>query len=207
MHPFYPTFHASLHLRYDEEMIRHISGTISEVNPLSLVVSVGGIGYFIYMPRMSADYTVGTEVSVHTYLVVRENLLDLYGFATRDDLEMFELLIELPKIGPKTALQIMSQAETELIRKAALTGDPSYLSKMSGIGKKSAEKIVVGLKDKLGGEDLQLGEDEQSDSDVIDALLALGYSQREARDATLKLPPEITDTNTRVREALKLLGK
>lgn len=188
-------------------MIRHIRGILTEINPLSVVVDVGGIGHLIYMPRIDASYTLEHEIHIHTYLVVRENILDLYGFATRDDLEMFELLIELPKIGPKTALQIMSQAETELLRKAVLTGDASYLSKMSGIGKKSAEKIVTGLKDKLGGEDTPLPEGEYGNGDVIDALIALGYSQKEAREVTLKLPPEITDTNERVKEALKMIGK
>jgi len=120
---------------------------------------------------------------------------------------MFELLIELPKIGPKTALQIMTQADVALLRKAALSGDAAYLSKMSGIGKKSAEKIVVGLRDKFGADDMYADEQHEGDHDVIDALMTLGYSQKESRDALTNIPAELTDTNERIKAALKRVGK
>ena len=188
-------------------MIRNISGTLLQINLLSVVVDVGGIGYLIHTPSVPDTLSEGGPISLHTYLAVRENALDLYGFLTQEELEMFELLISLPKIGPKSAMQIMSQADVALLRKAALSGDASYLSKISGIGKKSAEKIVIGLRDKFGADDLLPGEHFEGDSDVIDALITLGYSQKESRDALAKLPPDLTDTNDRIKSALKMLGR
>ena len=188
-------------------MIRTVSGTLLRIAPFSAVVDVSGVGYLIHTPSVLDTLSVGTEASFHTHLAVRENALDLYGFLTTDELEMFELLIDLPKIGPKSAMAIMSQADVALLRKAALEGDASYLSKVSGIGKKSAEKIVIGLRDKFGAEDLLPGTNNESDSDVLDALLTLGYSQKESRDALQKLPPELEHTNDRIKAALKLLGR
>ena len=104
-------------------------------------------------------------------------------------------------------MQIMSQADVALLRKAALSGDATYLSKISGIGKKSAEKIVIGLRDKFGEEDLLPGEYHEGDHDVIDALMTLGYSQKESRDALGRIPPEVIETNDRIKAALKMLGR
>jgi len=170
-------------------------------------VDVGGIGYLIHTPSAVGTLSSGGPISFHTYLAVRENALDLYGFLTEEELEMFAHLISLPKIGPKSAMQIMSQADVALLRKAALSGDATYLSKISGIGKKSAEKIVIGLRDKFGAEDLLPGEHHEGDHDVIDALMTLGYSQKESRDALSRIPPEATETNDRIKAALKMLGR
>ncbi len=172
-----------------------------------VVIDVAGVGYLVYSPHALERFTLGERVALHTHLAVRENALDLYGFQSEDELEMFELLIDLPKIGPKTALQIMTQADVELLRSSALSGDASYLSKISGIGKKSAEKIVVGLRDKFGAEDLLPGARTQADHDVIDALMTLGYSQKECRDAMERIPPDLTDTNERIKAALKQISR
>lgn len=188
-------------------MIRSISGTLLAAHPFSAVVDVGGVGYLVHTPSALDTLSKDAQISFHTHLAVRETALDLYGFLTEDELEMFELLIDLPKIGPKSAMAIMSQADVALLRKAALEGDASYLSKISGIGKKSAEKIVIGLRDKFGAEDLLPGGTHEGDSDVLDALLTLGYSQKESRDALAKLQPELTETNDRIKAALKLLGR
>lgn len=188
-------------------MIASIQGEVIDVRSAQIVVRVHGIGYLIAVTHGSG-YALGTEVFLYTYLAVRETALDLYGFTTRDEHALFEELIKLPKIGPKTALQILSQADVQILKKAVQTEDPVYLSKMSGIGKKSAEKIVVGLKDVLEDNPL-LGEDRGSngrDADVIDALISLGYSQRDALEAVQKIPKEIEDTNTRIKHALKYVG-
>ena len=193
-------------------MIRRIQGNVLEIGVFMVIVDVHGVGYLIHTPSTGDRFAVGESVALHTHLAVRENALDLYGFLTTEELAMFTLLIGLPKIGPKSALLILSQADVPLLRKAALSGDATYLSKISGIGKKSAEKIVLGLRDKLGAEDVPLGNYSESDHDVIDALITLGYSQKESRDALQKMKPENTtsdtaDTNTRIKVALKLLGK
>lgn len=188
-------------------MIAKLTGEVVDVRVAHVVIQVNGVGYLVAVTHGSG-YALGTTVSVHTYLAVRENALDLYGFSSYKELTMFEQLIKLPKIGPKTALQILSQADLETLAKAVHTNDPTYLSKMSGIGKKSAEKIVAGLKDVLDDHEFGIMETEtnQGDSDVIDALISLGYSQRDALLAVQKIPSDITDTNARIKHALKYVG-
>ena len=187
-------------------MIAQIRGEVVSVRPMSVIVLVGGVGYHVAVTNGSG-FKVGEEVVLYTHLAVRENALDLYGFKTDDELMMFEHLIKLPKIGPKTALQILSQADIAILRHAVQTNDPTYLSKMSGIGKKSAEKIVVGLKDVFGDDVYLPGTtSHDGDGDVVEALITLGYSQRDALDAVQKIPTDITDTNTRIKYALKYVG-
>lgn len=190
-------------------MITRLRGEVVEVEPLHVVLDVGGVGYRVWMPSVSG-VALGSTVLLYTHLAVRENSHDLYGFTTREALTMFEHLIKLPKIGPKTALQILSQADLTTIRKAVQTNDPVYLSKMSGIGKKSAEKIVAGLTDILEGTEF-VGEEgslstNERDSDILDALMTLGYSQRDALQAVQKIPADIVDTNARIKYALKAIS-
>jgi Holliday junction DNA helicase RuvA len=187
-------------------MIAKLTGEVTDVGVTSVVIDVHGIGYLVYVTK-SSGYKIGETVSVFTYLAVRENALDLYGFQVREEKAMFTELIKLPKIGPKTAIQILSQVDLETLKKAVQTEDPTYLSKMSGIGKKSAEKIVAGLKDLLDGDDYLYTEEDraqnQGDTDVIEALLTLGYSERDAREAVKKIPESVKGTNARIKHALK----
>lgn len=188
-------------------MIAKLTGEVVEVMVAQVVVDVGGMGYLVSVTNGSG-YSVGERITLHTHLAVRENAMDLYGFGTREELRMFQELIKIPKIGPKTALQILSQTTLAMLTHAVRTDDPTYLSKMSGMGKKSAEKIVSGLRDVLGDEGIS-GEytgTKNGDSDVIDALMVLGYSQRDALEAIQHIPPEITETNERIRYALRAVG-
>lgn len=187
-------------------MIARLVGEIIEVQLLYIVIMVGGIGYRVSVTS-SSGFALGAPTTLYTHLAVRENAQDLYGFTTPDALSMFEHLIKLPKIGPKTAIQILSQADITTIKKAVQTNDPVYLSKMSGIGKKSAEKIVMGLTDVFGDEIFD-GEtrSNERDSDILDALMALGYTQRDALTAVQKIPTDITDTNMRIKYALKTIS-
>ncbi len=197
-------------------MIRQISGMIADLGINYVVVDVNGIGYLVYTNAPTSSLLDGTTISLFTYLAVRENALDLYGFTQKDELEVFELLIDLPKIGPKTALQILCQADIKLIKEAVTQNDAGYLSKMSGIGKKSAEKIVDGLKDKFefshfdaDGQKTKVSETQHA-TDTVDALLTLGYSQNEARSAVQKITedyPELNKSNEVLRLALKHLSK
>lgn len=195
-------------------MIRQIRGMISIAHPTYVVVDVNGVGYLVYTTT-HAGFTGGQEVLLYTYLAVRENALDLYGFSTQQELSFFEQLLTLPKIGPKSAMQILSQADIALLQSAVISQDPDHLSKMSGISKKTAEKIVIGLKDAFEGYELTSDGAPSVDappsfsSDAIDALVTLGYPQADARKAIQKLladKPQITNTNDAIREALKLLG-
>lgn len=197
-------------------MIRRISGTAIDIHPSHVVVDVHGIGYLVHTTAKT-HCTLNDQVSFHTYLAVRENALDLYGFTTAQELAFFELLLTLPKIGPKSALQILSQAEVSLLQNAIISQDASHLSKMSGITKKTAEKIVLGLKDAFegsyyeGNDELSLENKNSSAfaSDAIDALITLGYPQSDSRKAIQELiakNPEITKVNDAIKEALKILG-
>lgn len=174
-----------------------------------IVLDVNGVGYLVNVPKING-LNLNQEVELHTHLAVRENAMDLYGFGTDDELKIFETLLTIPKIGPKSALQILSQADINLLYTAVQNDDPSHLSKLSGIGKKSAEKIVAGLKDKLDIEEWNSNFPNSSDliqsdyaSDTVDALITLGYPQVEARRVVL----EITSTESDIKsstEALKL---
>lgn len=189
-------------------MIKQIRGTVAGISNQLVIVDVGGVGYGVYTPDQTTEFLLDDTVCFHTHLAVRENALDLYGFTDLDSLRLFELLIELPKIGPKTALQILTQASASLIKEAVSKNDAGYLSKLSGIGKKSAEKIVSGLKDKF--EIMDYGESFSTDhtSDTIDALIALGYSPEEARRAVRQLSesnPEIATSPEALKAVLKTL--
>ena len=184
-----------------------LTGTVADIRPLHVVLLSNGVGYLVAV-KDSARFSHGDQAELHTHLAVRENAMDLYGFDTKDELEMFEQLLRLPKIGPKSAMQILVQADLELLKKSIISGDATYLSKMSGIGKKSAEKIVTGLRDifeqETAGTPHALN---SSDGDVVDALMALGYSQRDSLNALQKLSPDIADTKDRIKEALKQVSK
>ncbi len=188
-------------------MISKIEGMVWNTNNKFLTVGVGGIGFKIYATSETKIVAKkGEKISLHTHLAVREDALDLYGFLTEEDMNFFELLISISGIGPKTALNVLNITTVSFIKRAISTGDTSHLTKVSGIGKKIAEKIVLELKDKIGLQD----ENDASLKDEIDAaeaLRTLGYSQREAREALKKVENKFASTNDKIREALKILGK
>lgn len=180
-----------------------------------VVVDVKGVGYLVHTNTPTDKLLLDSEITFHTHLAVRENALDLYGFSSLDELEVFDLLITLPKIGPKTALQILTQASVDLIKEATRNDDPAHLSKLSGIGKKSAEKIVSGLRDKLE-DDLEAtvpttaGTVAATTADTIDALIALGYPPTDARRAVLEVGnehPSLTSSGEILKEALRILSR
>lgn len=171
-----------------------------------LILKKKGIGYKIHtMASIINTYKLEDELSLWIYTAVRENAIDLYGFLTIEEMSFFELLLDVSGIGPRSALSIIGIAPIETLKKAIATGDVSYLNKVSGIGKKTAEKIVIELRDKL----IAHKDDSTSlrdEGDVVEALKALGYSQSEARETLKKIPNEIEKTNDRIKEALRLLG-
>lgn len=186
-------------------MIGSINGKIILKTEKFLIVETNGIGYKISVSPdlLSKTKKTGEEIMLWIHTHVREDILDLYGFLDRQELEFFEMLIGVSGIGPKGALSILGIATIETLRKAIGTGDTSYLTKISGIGKKTAEKIVIELRDKVGEE--KGGSSLQGELDALEALKSLGYSQNEAREALKKVSSD-TNTNTKIREALKILG-
>jgi holliday junction DNA helicase RuvA len=188
-------------------MIGHLEGTVRALRLGYVIISVGGVGYKVAVTKdLLTILAVGSPASVWTYLAVRENSLDLYGFSSEDEMRFFELLLSVPSIGPKSALAILDIATVETLRAAIARGNAGYLTNVSGIGKKTAEKIVVELKDKVGlsavGEEGAM----QGDEEALAAMRALGYSPQEARDALRMVPNEFERGTDRLREALKILG-
>ncbi len=184
-------------------MIGHLKGKIIHQDLKSITLDVSGVGYKIHTNTAILENTKQAEVEFWTHLAVRENALDLYGFGTREELNFFELLLTVSGIGPKSALGILNIASLQNLRQAIVTGDTAHLTKVSGVGKKNAEKIVVELRDKLE----HVGSDESSLSDDIDALEALkslGFGEREAREALKKAGNE-KSTGEKIKKAMKLL--
>lgn len=192
-------------------MISRLTGTIGHIDPKYIILDVNGVGYKVFttadiITKLGKDAGV---VTVYTYLAVRENAMDLYGFISPSELSFFELLITISGIGPKTALGILNSASVHALETAVQTGDTSHLTKISGIGKKVAEKIVLELKDKI--EKITHTPEAQSamknDADALEALMSLGYTQNESRDALKSIKKEITKTGDKIKEALKILGR
>lgn len=186
-------------------MIGSIKGKIILKRDKWLILETSGVGYKINVSpdTLSKTKKIGEEIFLFIHTHVREDVLDLYGFLDYPELEFFEMLISISGIGPKGALVILGVASIETLRKAIGTGDILYLTKISGIGKKTAEKIVIELRDKMGEE--KKGSSLQGELDAMEALKSLGYSQSEVREALKKVSPNI-DTNTKIRETLKILG-
>jgi Holliday junction DNA helicase RuvA len=191
-------------------MIAKLTGIVSDIGPRYAVIEVGGIGYKVFVTDdVLHSLKRDKEISFLTYLAVRENALDLYGFPSKKEKEFFELLIGVSGIGPKSALNVLSLVSADTLASSIRTGSVVHLVKVSGIGRKTAEKIVLELKDKLG--DIESGGDftagMSSDVDVIEALKALGYDADDAREALKKVSKDVLDIGAKVKAALKELSK
>lgn len=188
-------------------MIGSLNGKIIDKRNNCLIIEVGGVGYKIYTTReIAGAMPMDKNALLWTHLSVREDSQTLYGFKEKTDLEFFEMLLTVSGIGPKSALTILNIAPVSALRSAIASGDAGHLTKTTGVGLKKAEKIILELKDKF---DLVEGELEahKEISDATDALVALGYSRREASEALKKVPASKDKTEEKIKEALRLLGK
>lgn len=182
-------------------MVSYIKGELISIEEEKVIIDVNGIGFGIFMPLQSMNYLPpnGEEVRLHTYMNVREDAIQLYGFLTRDDLKVFKLLIGVSGIGPKGGLSILSQMSPDDLRFAVMANDAKTIAKAPGIGKKTAEKLIIELKDKLDIEDV-LNREAENDhlvssispsngvqADAIQALVALGYGSTDATKAVKKV--------------------
>lgn len=191
-------------------MIAYLEGEIIHLTDKFIIINTGNVGYKVSVtPQTISFCTLGKKTSLFIYTAVRENSIDLYGFKDINELSFFELLLDVSGIGPRGALGIIALAPVETIKKAIATGDVGYLNKVSGIGKKTAEKIIIELRDKLKDykNDTDTPGTLRDESDILEALKSLGYSQNEARDSLHEVPSTIIGTNARIKEALKILGK
>lgn len=186
-------------------MLGHLEGTVKAVRINYCIISAGGVGYKVASTKdVLQQMREGQPISLWIYTAVREDALDLFGFPEEGDLEFFELLLTVSGIGPKSALSILNIAPADTLRSAIAAGNDSYLTNVSGIGKKTATKILFELKDKISP--TAIDPSMRSDEDAIEAMKALGYSLSEARHALKKVPSAVTGSQARLREALRIVG-
>ncbi len=192
-------------------MISYITGKIQSVGKDSVVVeTTGGVGYEIFLSKTVAmNYSAGQEVSFFTYLRVSESAMDLYGFQNAEQKDFFELLLSVSGVGPKSAMNILNLGSIDDIRGAIARQDVKYLTAVQGMGQKTAERLVVELKNKIGKIE-NMGEitgDSQILSDVIEGLVSMGYGKEEAKDAVKDIDSKDKTTEEVLKEALKKLSK
>lgn len=187
-------------------MIRSLKGEIIALGENNITIEVNGIGYQVFTNTGRHQLTPGETTTIYTHLVVRENILNLYGFIDETELFYFELLLTIPKVGPKSALQILNQADVYLLNQSIVEQDSDHLHKLSGIGKKTAANIVSHLDGKvepiLDQEKISTPNLSPAQIDAIDALITLGYDAKEARTYIMKMGAG-EDTKTMIQNALK----
>ncbi|GAB4526856.1 MAG: Holliday junction branch migration protein RuvA [Anaerolineales bacterium] len=192
-------------------MIASIRGTIAQTLDGALVIDVGGIGVLVHTPdALPRSALPGEKTFLHTYLVVREDALTLYGFETAGERDLFHILLGINGVGPRLALTILSTLSPDAVRRAVFNEQAEVFQRVPGIGRKTAQKMLLHLQDRLkpsSGELEGLGSLGDADTEVLDALTALGYSIVEAQAALQRLPKDTPpDVETRLRLVLQSLG-
>ena len=191
-------------------MIGHLRGTVTEKSGNTVIIDVNGVGYEVMVPTPDYEAAVlNEERKFYTYHAVRENSEELYGFSSLTAKKIFELLISVQGVGPKAGIAIMSLAEAEEVRNAIANGDIAFISKASGVGKKSAERVIVDLRDKVGipskygATEVKYGKAVSYEPDeALDALIALGFPLKEATAALENVDPSLS-VEERIKLALK----
>lgn len=191
-------------------MIAHLVGEVTEKLETSAIIDVHGVGYEVILTQGDLDaFNLGSKVKVYTYHALRENSEELYGFSSLAAKRLFELLISVNGVGPKAAINILSLGAPEEVRNAIANTDAAYIAKATGVGKKSAERVIVDLRDKVGlpskygssDTGLSFGTAQQND-EALDALIALGFPLKEATAALAEVDLSMS-VEERIREALK----
>src|SRR3989338_699944 len=200
-------------------MIASLKGVVTYKSPQLrkdsyFVIEAGGVGYKVYAPLSNLKkMSEGKTVTAYTYLAVSERAMDLYGFLDPADKTFFTLLLEVPGIGPKSALGILDKTTMAEVQRAILDNDPEVLTQLAGLSEKTAERIITALKSKVesltarprGGK--QAPAERSADSEAFEALVSIGYSAIEARRALNQVDQKIADSSQRVKAALKLLAQ
>ncbi len=194
-------------------MIAYLKGKIKYQTPNWLILDVGGVGYKIYVkaqmsplsadPRVAEKIKIGDEADFYIYHHIREDRNELYGFLTIEELNIFELLLEVNGVGPKMAMNILSGAAIEKIKNAIISGDAVFFTSISGVGKKLAGKIILELKNKLGDGGYDALQNTESYSELIDAMISLGYKKHEIYKLISQLPDNLKTTQEKIKWMLK----
>lgn len=192
-------------------MIGSLNGTVELRDDPYLLINVSGVGYKVLAATdvLSKINGMGEAIKLFTYTHVRDDALELYGFSTRDDLKLFESLLSVSGIGPKTAMSVFAIGTSDEIKSAIAQSNVSFFTSVPRLGKKNAQKIIIELKGKIGSiKELDLTGDELKDHEqVIEVLKTFGFSGREATEATRSIKGQGETTEEKVRLALKYLGK
>lgn len=192
-------------------MIASLSGTLSYIGKDHVVLNVGGVGLRVFVPRTVLEDLggIGRSLKLHTHLIVRETELSLYGFESDEDLKLFEVLLDVNGVGPKVGLAILSTLSPDVLKGAIAREETAVLQRVPGIGKKTAERIMFHLRDKLDltAETAAMPFVSDVDSDVIEILTSLGFSIVEAQTALQNIPRDITDFDARVQLCLQYLDQ
>jgi Holliday junction DNA helicase RuvA len=190
-------------------MISYIKGKIILRKKDFVIIRSGNIGFKVFvLPNLNVE---NEEIELFTHLSIREDSLALYGFLEYKELELFELLISVSGIGPKAGLGILSLADADTIKVAIAKNDAGILTRVSGIGKKTAERVILELKNRFSISDSDNFEEKSrkidNQVDVIEALIGLGYNSSEVKEVLSKISPEVEDVKEKIKIALKELGK
>lgn len=198
------------------DMISYLRGKIKYVGQptrrgASVLLEVNGVGFEVIIPvNLVGKFQLGADAELYTFHHIWQDGQELFGFSNMEELQFFKLLLEAPGIGPKTALHVFEKSSIKDIQNAVVSGDAEALTRSSGIGRKTAEKIVVGLKDHLkkilensGGSPGAISQN----GEVIEALLSLGFSPSQAREAIARISKETVKSEDKIKEALKILGR
>lgn len=190
-------------------MIAHLIGTVTEKTDNSIIIDVHGVGYEVTLPTPDAEqFHLDDQVKIYTYHAVRENTEELYGFSTLAAKRLFELLISVNGVGPKAAISILSLGTPEEVRNAIANIDSAFIAKAAGVGKKSAERVIIDLRDKvglpskIGSSTIELSAPIASEDEALDALIALGFPLKEATAALSTVDPSLS-VEERIKLALK----
>lgn len=190
-------------------MIGALSGEVFYKKSDTFILMTHGVGYLVHIPpKLHSEVRVGDELTLYIHTHVREDILNLFGFATDAELHLFELLLTISGIGPKTALPIIDRG-VGAIQKAVIEADVTFFTSIPRLGIKNAQKIIIDLKSKLGSsKELNLLDGESGETqEILEALTGMGFSRSEVKEVLTKLPREVVTVEEKIRSAFRLLGR
>lgn len=187
-------------------MIAQLTGTIAHNTSNPIIIDVHGVGYGVHMPQTSAiKLPIGSTQTIHTHTHVREDALLLFGFLTTEELRLFDLLVTVSGVGPKTALTVMDRG-AKAVQKAIISHDVAFFTTVPRLGTKNAQKIIIELKNKLGSTtEFDLTSDDSDTTAIIDALRSMGFEAKDIKDILGRLPTDAT-IEEKIKQAIRLLG-